>query len=393
MKRKKILIPGGNPSEYQLINAAHRLGLYVITSGNNRFAPAHQFADRYIEADFSDKEAMLSLARENHIDYMCSNSNDIGLISTCYVCEQLGLPGHDSYETTLKLHHKDSFKNLAKKLCLHVTEGESFSDPKKALEYAESLPYTAIVKPIDLVGGNGVSVVDSYDEKAKAIEKAFHDSLNKRIVIERFVDGTAHSLSTYIVNGKVVNYYCDNEYILGRPFKISTSAGPATDFDLVKSSLICDAEKVAEELKLVDGSLHLQYLMQNGKPYILEMTRRTCGDLYSVPESFALGFNTADWKMRAECGMSIESIPRTQQSGFYGRHCITGRHVGITNGIDVSPNLDKCVIKKWLWGAYGYHITNSENDILGLLFFQFEDENQAQNILARLDDLIIVNYI
>lgn len=91
--------------------------------------------------------------------------------------------------------------------------------------------------------------------------------------------------------------------------------------------------------------------------------------------------------------MSIESIPRTQQSGFYGRHCITGRHVGITNGIDVSPNLDKCVIKKWLWGAYGYHITNSENDILGLLFFQFEDENQAQNILARLDDLIIVNYI
>ena len=109
-KKKKILIPGGNASELQLINAAHRLGLYVITSGNNKRAPAHQFADEFIPADFSDREWMLSIARENQVEYMCSNSNDIGLISTAYVCEQLGLPGHDSFDTTLRLHHIHFFR-------------------------------------------------------------------------------------------------------------------------------------------------------------------------------------------------------------------------------------------------------------------------------------------
>ena len=165
MIRKKILIPGGNPSELQLINAAHRLGLYVITSGNNKTAPAHQFADKYVCADFSDKEALLKVAEENRIDYICSNSNDIALISTTYVCDKLNLPGHDSYETTLRLHHKDSFKELAKQLSLHVPEGESFSDRNDAIQYAESLKYKVIIKPVDLVGGNGVSTAETHEEK------------------------------------------------------------------------------------------------------------------------------------------------------------------------------------------------------------------------------------
>ena len=387
------MIPGGNASELQIINAAHRLGLYVITSGSNKYAPAHQFSDEYVEADFSDREWMLTVAREKQIDYMCSNSNDIGLLSTAYVCEKLGLPGHDSYETTLKLHHKDRFKQLAKKLQLHVPEGESFADRAAAIDYAISRQYKVIIKPIDLVGGNGVSVADTKDAIISGIDKAFRDSLNKRIIIERFVEGTAHSLSTYIENQKVINYYSDNEYTLGKAFKISTSEGPATDFDLVRDILISDAEKVAEELKLVDGTLHMQYLMHDGRPYILEMTRRTCGDLYSVPESYALGFNTVDWKLRAECGMSIHDMPRTKQQGFYGRHCIVGPKCGITDGIVLDKELERCVLQKWLWGSYGFQINNCKNDILGLLFFKFESKEQAKSVVRNINQMIDVHYL
>lgn len=391
MKRKKLLIPNGNPSELQLINAAHRMGLYVITSGNNPFAAAHPFADCYVSADFSDREALLAVAKEHDVDYMCSNSNDIGLISTAYVCEKLGLPGHDPYETTLRLHHKDHFKELAKELKLHVPDGESFCDAQKALDYALSRQEALIVKPVDLVGGNGVSVARTSEEKAVAIEKAFRMSLNKRIVIERFIDGTAHSLSCFLVDQKVVLSYSDNEYEFGKAFKISTSAGPATEIEKVLDLLIEDVEKVACALSLIDGRLHLQYLMQNGMPYILEMSRRISGDLYAVPESYSLGFNTADWYLRAECGMSVKDIPRAQQQGMYGRHCITADRTGVTNGITLEQELDSCVLRKWLWNAYGHRVEEPENDILGLLFFRFDSEIQQQTVLNQISSLIRVN--
>ena len=38
------LIPGGKYSDLALVNAAHRLGLYVITAGTHKDAPAHKFA-------------------------------------------------------------------------------------------------------------------------------------------------------------------------------------------------------------------------------------------------------------------------------------------------------------------------------------------------------------
>ena len=393
MERKKILIPNGNPSELQLINAAHRLGLYVVTSGNNKAAPAHAFADKYIPVDFSDREAMLALAREEKVDYMCSNSNDIGLLTTAYVCEKLGLPGHDPYETALHLHHKDHFKRLAKKLSLHVPDGEAFTDRAEALEYALSRQEPLVVKPVDLVGGNGVSTVRTPEEKSAAVDKAFRLSLNKRVVVERFIDGTAHSFSTFLVGGKVVNSFSDNEYVFGKPFKISTSASPADGVEPVRDLLIGDIEKVAEELKLIDGRMHVQYLLKDGEPYILEMTRRISGDLYAVPESFSLGFNTADWYLRAECGMDVSAVPRRTQQGMYGRHCIVSPRPGVTDGIRLDPALEECVMLKWLWNAWGHRVVHCENDILGLLFFRFESEEQKQTVLANIHEMISVNLI
>ena len=66
MEQKRILIPNGGISEWALINAAHRMGMYVITSGIHEDAPANRIADEYVKADYSDKEAMLRLAKEKN---------------------------------------------------------------------------------------------------------------------------------------------------------------------------------------------------------------------------------------------------------------------------------------------------------------------------------------
>lgn len=45
---KKLLILNGSFSEITLIQAAKKLGYYVITSGNNPQLIGHQYADGYL---------------------------------------------------------------------------------------------------------------------------------------------------------------------------------------------------------------------------------------------------------------------------------------------------------------------------------------------------------
>ena len=85
----------------------------------------------------------------------------------------LCLGGHDSYETTLKLHHKDKFKELVEKYNLKSAKGKRFTNEKEAIDYALSLNYPIMVKPVDLTGGKGVSKVNTKEEKVEAIRKAF----------------------------------------------------------------------------------------------------------------------------------------------------------------------------------------------------------------------------
>ena len=391
MEQKKILIPGGKTSDWALVNAAHRLGFYVITSGYDKNAPAHKYSDEYVCADYSDKNAMLELAQSKNIDYMCSSANDISMVTTSYVCEKIGLPGHDPYEITLELHHKDRFKKLAQKLNIHVPEGMWFDNESEALNYALSKNYKLIVKPSDLVGGNGVSVASNPDEKKSAISKAFKLSLGKTIVIEKFISGTSHSFSAFIVDGKIAFYYSDNEYSFYKPFYISTSAGPADKIENVKDILISDSEKIAQYLNLVDGRFHVQYILGNdGMPYILEITRRSSGDLYSVPESSSLGINTPDWVMKAECGISCKDYPRgITQKGFYGRHCIFALDDRKVKNIYLDKELEKHVYKNIMLWQQGksYHDTCA-----GLLFLSFASREQALNIIQRIKDLVIFEF-
>ena len=112
--KKRLLITNGSWGELPAIRAAQELGYHVITSGNKPDAYGHQFSDEYVSGDYSNLEDMVRVAKEARADAVCGCANDLGAIAACYVAEQLGLPGHDPFETFLILHHKDKFKRFAR---------------------------------------------------------------------------------------------------------------------------------------------------------------------------------------------------------------------------------------------------------------------------------------
>ncbi len=91
----------------------------MYTTGNNPNLIGHQYANEYIEADYSDQIAILGLSRKLSIDAICSSANDFGAITASYVAEKLSLPGHDNYKTALIIHQKDKFKQTFTKFFSH----------------------------------------------------------------------------------------------------------------------------------------------------------------------------------------------------------------------------------------------------------------------------------
>lgn len=322
MEQKKILIPGGKASDWALVNAAHRLGFYVITSGTDTKAPAHRYADEYVCLDYSNKEAMLSLAKEKKIDYMCSCANDFGMISTAYVCEKLGLPGHDSYETTLTIHNKDRFKPLAKKLGLHTPISEIFDNREEAIEFAKKQTKAIIIKPVDNVASIGVSKPKTKEEIPACIDLAFSKSKIKKILIEPFCEGFFTTVTSFLLDQKVVAFFADSAFfykegeVIGNEFpsNLRTTGGcqPAPYMDEWSPYIIEDFNKIARELHLSNGKFHAELLVnpKDHSAVIFDVHRRYSGFADPWPEwDDTVSVLWEDWVLRAECGFDVSDFP------------------------------------------------------------------------------------
>ena len=227
---KKLLLLGGGHAEIPLIQAAQALGWYVITTGNDRKGLGHPYADKNVFADFSDKDAMLELARTEGVQAVCSGCNDFALLSTVYVCEKLGFPGHDSYATSLEIHHKDKYRALATRLKIPtpralVVPKDTDADFDAAIA---SLDFPIIVKPVDLTGGKGIHRANTPEEARAAYKDACSRTRQDHIVVEEFVTGTNHGFSAMLVKGKVAFAFADNEQYYINKYMVSGANTPGT---------------------------------------------------------------------------------------------------------------------------------------------------------------------
>lgn len=392
--KKILLVLNGSHSEIPLIQSGKKLGFYVVTTGNVPEMPGHSYADQYCREDFFDKEAILALAKKLNISAICSCANDFGIITAAYVAEKLNLPGHDSFDVTCKLHHKDTFRQITEKCGIHSPVAKAFSSVDEANSASNSLEYPVIVKPIDLTGGKGVSRADNPDELKAAVKKAFAMTRSKTIVIEPFLEGTLHSFSTFIVNQKIVAHFSDNEYTYKNPYLISSSAGPATDIEHSLKILIDDMEKLAHELKLVDGVFHAQYILSDGLPYIIEITRRCSGDFYPVPVEYARDIPWSEMTVRAECGLPVEKniYQMHEPQRFGGRHCIMGDRNGTVKDIIIADEIKDNIYGSFIWFKSGYIIDDYLKNKLGVLFLKFDSEREMLDKINRITELVKIVY-
>lgn len=401
MPQKKMLLLGGGHAEIPLIKAAQALGWYVITTGNDREGLGHPYADKNVFADFSDKDAMLELARAEGVNAVCSGCNDFALLSTVYVCEKLGLPGHDSYATSLEIHHKDKYRALATRLGIPTPRAVVVRNAREFDEAVAGLTFPIIVKPVDLTGGKGIHRAANIEEAREAYRNACSRTREDHIVVEEFVQGSNHGFSAMLVKGKVAFAFADNEQYYINKYMVSGANTPGSTPAAGLAQLRDYSERIARELHLVDGILHIQYIERaDGTPVIIEICRRPPGDLYIKFVQYATGIDYPKFIVMAETGMDISAIPDVPTQGFWLRHCVmastqagertaTGDACsGIVQEVSFAPEIQGNIVEKFLWYKPGEVITDKLTYKAGIVFFKFESLAEMETKTAQMTGLV-----
>jgi carbamoylphosphate synthase large subunit len=391
--QKKAMILNISHNELRQILALKELGFYVVATGNKPGLIGGKYVDKYIPADYSDKEKILELAKSLKIDAICACCNDFGVITAAYVAEKMELSGHDTYENALIIHHKDRFKQFAKMYGINTPQAECFSEQNDAINWLNETRYPIIVKPTDLTGGKGVSKANTYKEAVEAIKTAFLLSKSKRIVIEHFIEGTQHACCTFIMKQKVVAYCTNNEYSYVNPYLVEIDTYPADNFESIKPIILNETEKISSILGLKDGILHIQYRMKNGKPYIIEIMRRVLGNLYMIPAEKHTGINWDYWEARSHCGLDCSDFPSSfERKGFYAYKTIMGQKNGKIKKLIIPEAFKKYIFDEYILWSQDKQIENHKSEQLGFLFFQFDSKEEMNEILFDRYNEIFLEY-
>ncbi len=390
LKKSKLLIAGGGYADIPLILAAKKLGFYVITSGNRKEDLGHKYSDEIQLADFSDPEAILKIAIDNRIDAISPCCNDFSALSAAYVAEKLGLPGHDLYQISKLIHHKDQYRKFAIDNSIRTPLAFGFDDIDNALAKVSIMHFPVIIKPVDLTGGKGITVSNNLSEVEKAIEIAFDRSRAKRIVIEEFIEGTRHGFSAFLRAGRIIFYFTDNEYYYLNQYLVSAASSPGNVSAEIEEQLIYDSEKIASKLKLKDGIFHVQFIISNNLPYIIEICRRPPGDLYVKLVDYATGIDFSSYIIKAFAGIDCKELDYSESQGFYTRHCIMCSANGILEDISYDNSIKSNIIEQFLWWKKGDIVTDFLTAKFGIVFLKFQTKEEMLDKTEKMQELIQV---
>lgn len=383
---KKALLLCATHNDLGLIRALKKLGFYIVATGGIKGLHGEKLCDKFILADYSNKELILEIAKKEKISAVVQNCNDFGVYSAAFVAQKLGLKGYDSYETILTIHNKDKFKQFCLENDIPSPISKGFDDINKAQNYIKTSnpKFPLIIKPIDLSGGKGVSVAQNATQAQLAITKAFKTSRAKRIVIEPFIKGTQHGYCTFLINGKIAAVCSNNEYSILNPYRVEMDTFPADNFNKVAQTLNSTIEKIAKILHLKDGIFHCQYIYDGQRVWIIEAMRRILGNMYHIPGNLLTNIDWEYWETRAKCGLSLADFPKnTKQEGFFAYKTILADKNGVFDKVQIPKAYEKYLCGEYILRKRGYKIEKFDETPLGFYFLQFSSAEQMQEVLVK----------
>ena len=391
MKQKKLLLLGGLRYLLPVIEAAHKLGYYVITCDYIPGNIAHKYSDEYHNVSIIDKEAVLALARELEIDGIMSFAVDPGVVTAAYVQDQMGLPGNP-YESVKILQNKDRFRRFLSEYGFNVPWAFGFSSVGDTLLKSGEFTYPLIVKPTDSAGSKGVTRVDRAEDLEDAVKYALKHSISERVIVEEFIEkeGCSSDTDCFSVDGelKFVSFSAQRfDEKAANPYTPSAFSWPSTMTKEQEAELTFELQRLLYLLGMRTSIYNVETRIgKNGKTYIMEVSPRGGGNRLAEMLRYATGVDLITNAVRAAVGEEVVGVVQKPYQGYWAEVVLHADKDGCFNGLEMDDEFrNKHVKEVDLWVEKGDSVSafRGANDAIGTLVVRFDTDDELQEFIKR----------
>lgn len=279
---KKLLVLGSNYSTINLIEIAHKHGVYVVVTSHLPGGQAREFADENIFIDIEDHEQIVAYIQKNGIDGVMTGASEHHILNMLQICKKAGLPVYATVEQWDLCQDKRHFKDLCKQY--HVPGVPEYPVD---CELKES-DFPVIVKPIDGCSSRGINICRNSEELKNAKQLAIEASPSKKILIERYIDngGLTLSIKYVAIDGQLYLEAIGERHVLNNGLITANGYFPSLYLDNFMKNVDPYIKDMFKGIDFKNGVFSLQAIPDGDNIYIYEICLRVTGGMtYKMTES------------------------------------------------------------------------------------------------------------
>lgn len=272
---KKILILGAGNAQIDAIKYCKEKGYKVYGCSYTNTDKGIPLLDEFIQLDIKDIQRVKSYVKQEEIDIVYSVGSDLAIPTAMAVSEELKLPHYISYETACLCQAKHEMRSALGTEFVGNAPFVVCSELTEAMRYDQ---FPGMMKPVDSQGQRGCFRVDSVEDVQTYFERSLSYSIQKKVIIEKFIDGPEISVNAFIVKGKVEFALISDRIVFDElPGGIIKEHLLPTQYTDSKEKIEDLVYRVAKSLHITEGPLYMQIKLDKDSPVLLEVTPRLDG--------------------------------------------------------------------------------------------------------------------
>lgn len=367
---KKLLVLGGSENQVPIILAAKREGYRVVLCDFTDWHPGIRLSDVHYRANTLDFEAVLEVARREHVDGVISNSEP-AMLNVARVSKELGLIGNPP-EAIETLGSKSSFRDAQAEAGLFCPVHYESSTFEGIYSATERMSYPLVVKPVRSSATRGTTVLNHEDESLlrAAFDECKEFSSDGAVSVEEYVKMPSLDVvegEVFVVNGEFLweglmkTVRSPELPMVPMTYCLPLRLDPGK-LEVVKLSV----RKLFRKLGIRHGEYNVEaYFTSDEELFVIEINPRQGGkglpkfvERHSGIDYSRLLVTTAVGDL--EYWADIRS-GRAQQMTFCAQHLVFPHTSGVFEGLQIDASVERYVENIDLEVSFGQHVERAKN--------------------------------
>ena len=343
---KKLAIIGGGVMASYFGEACHRLGY-----------EGHYFSmiDGKVDESKIDVFHEINIFEKDRIAEICKEIGVSGVVATtelsvpiaAYVAEKLdllGVPYEVAKVITDKYRNRECIKGLPELLSPKYVEATCIEDIQNS-----DVPYPMILKPINLGGKRGITVVKDASELEQAFnyaKESFRKGTTPVIIAEQFLNGGMEcSVESITFKGKHTIVQITQKDSSGAPHCVELGHHqPAPLSKDIWDKVVRGVSSGLTAIGITNGPCHTEIKIIKGEVYLIEFNARPGGDHIWWPMvELSTGFDIIAAVAQAATG----DLKPIDVNSF--KHHYSGLYYVVKQTGYMKPIFDTCEKESWCW--------------------------------------------